>query len=43
MSDKVFLFVINQGWCLEIIILCIALIHEVLKRMAWRGASYLPL
>lgn len=41
MSDTGILFVLNQGWRLGIVILCIILIRTVLKRVTWRGASYL--
>lgn len=41
MSDKGLLFILNQGWCLGFVILFVVLIREVLKRVTWRGASYL--
>lgn len=41
MSDNCSLFILNQGWCLGIVILCIVLLHAVLKRVTWRGTSYL--
>lgn len=41
MSDTGMLFILNQGWRLGIVILCIVIIRAVLKRVTWRGASYL--
>ena len=41
MFDKGMLFVLNQGWRLGVVILCVILIRTVLKRITWRGVSYL--
>lgn len=41
MFDKEMLFILNQGWRLGILILCIILIRTVLKRVTGRRASYL--
>lgn len=41
MSDEGMLFIFNQGWRLGFVVLCVVLIRAVLKRVTWRGASYL--
>ena len=41
MSDKGLFFILNQGWRLGFVVLFIILIRGVLKRVTWRGASYL--
>lgn len=41
MFDKGMLFILNQGWRLGVVILCVILIRTVLKRITWRGISYL--
>ena len=41
MSDTGMLFILNQGWRLGIVILWVVLIRAILKRVTWRGASYL--
>lgn len=41
MSDIGIFFILNQGWRLGFVILCIILIRSVLKRVTWRNASYL--
>lgn len=41
MSDTGMLFILNQGWRLGFVVLFIILIRGVLKRVTWRGASYL--
>lgn len=41
MSDTEILFILNQGWRLGVVILCVILIRAVLKRVTCRCASYL--
>lgn len=41
MSDEGILIILNQGWRLGIVILCIIIIRAVLRWVTWNGAAYL--